>query len=128
MTKEASQIVTRIVACGSCRACCIGDAVFLHPESGDDVASYETETAIHPITGDERRMLKHKANRECVYLDANGCSIHARRPAACREFDCGEIYARLAQLPRPERRRLQRPLSAPVIEAGRRQWLARQQS
>lgn len=75
---------TRIVPCGRCTACCRGDAIYLHPECGDDESQYRTE----PV-GDGRSMLAHKRNRDCFYLDRrNGCMIWERRPTICRELDC----------------------------------------
>jgi len=77
---------TRFVPCGSCNECCRNDAIFMHPECGDDPATYETE----PYEG--RVILKHKDNGDCIYLDrATGCTIHERRPVVCRELDCREL-------------------------------------
>ena len=61
------------VPCNGCTLCCQGDAVRLQPE--DSVTEYRTEP--HPyIPG--ARMLAHKPNGECIYLDERGCSIHDR--------------------------------------------------
>lgn len=78
--------------CAGCRVCCINDAIILHPEMGDDVASYHTEAITHPLTGKPAVMLTHKANGECVYLGPAGCTIHHRAPAICREYDCRRQY------------------------------------
>jgi len=32
--------------------------------------------------------LAKKENGECIYLDGQDCSIHADRPAVCRDFFC----------------------------------------
>lgn len=73
----------RFVPCGTCNECCRGDAIFLHPECGDDPSDYSTEMY------QGRVILKHKPNGDCIYLDrAKGCTIHASRPAICRELDC----------------------------------------
>lgn len=78
---------TRDVPCNGCTVCCQNDAVFLHPECGDDPAKYQIE-----IADDGRAMLAHKPNRDCIYLDRDkGCTIHADRPVVCREMDCGEV-------------------------------------
>lgn len=74
---------TRSVPCGTCNECCRGDAIFLHPEHGDDASLYQTELY------QGRVILAHKTNGDCIYLDrALGCTIHDRRPTICREFDC----------------------------------------
>jgi len=73
----------RLVLCDGCTLCCQGDAVFLHPECGDDPRRYRTEPA------GERLMLAHKANGDCIYLQRrSGCTIWDRRPTVCREMDC----------------------------------------
>lgn len=75
---------TRIVPCNGCTACCHDDAVFLHPEGGDDLSAYKTEK-----TADGRFLVALQASRDCVYLDRkNGCTIWERRPTVCRELDC----------------------------------------
>ena len=102
-----------IVKCGACRACCRGEAVVLHPEHGDDVSSYETQPMPLPglgggglleklavaIGSSSRLLLKQKTNGDCIYLsDDAGCTIHARRPAMCRVFDCGGLVKRMLQI------------------------------
>lgn len=83
---------TRLVACGSCTSCCRGDAIFLHPECGDDTSRYETEK----YRG--RTILAHKDNGDCIYLDRDhGCTIHDRRPTICREMDCVVLLERLGE-------------------------------
>ena len=75
--------IVQNVPCGKCTACCQGDAIFLHPEMGDDITQYK-------ITFFEGRpVLQHKPNLDCIYLDRQkGCTIHDRRPAICQELDC----------------------------------------
>lgn len=92
-----------IVPCAGCRVCCINDAIILHPECGDDVSAFDAVAIKHPLTGKPAMMLKHKANGECVYLGASGCTIHDRAPAICREYDCRKQYL---AMPRSDRRRL----------------------
>lgn len=91
------------VPCNGCRLCCINDMIILHPEMGDDTGAYETVPCRNPITGKPARMLAHKANGECIYLGAGGCTIHDRAPAICREYDCRKMFLRFT---RPERKRL----------------------
>lgn len=80
------------VPCNGCRACCIDDLIFLHPEEGDDVSKYETEEATHPATGQKTLVLKHKPNGECIYLGPSGCLNYENRPVICRTFDCRKAY------------------------------------
>jgi Fe-S-cluster containining protein len=37
-------------------------------------------------------ILNRKDNGECIYLGADGCTIHDRAPWVCRTFDCRELY------------------------------------
>ena len=71
-----------------------GGRVILHPECGDDIASYQTEPAPADAIGVKsygtaaRYMLLHKDNMDCIYLGNDGCTIWDRAPAMCKEFDC----------------------------------------
>lgn len=107
------------VPCNGCTACCRNDLLFLHPELGDIAASYQTQSAVNPITGREGLALKHKPEGGCIYLGEEGCTIHDRAPAICREFDCRRFY--LGFTDRAERRRLVRQgfVSKDVLDAGR---------
>lgn len=90
------------VPCNGCTLCCRLDLIVLHPERGDDPARYLTEPMEHPMTGKTVHVLKHGPDGWCIYLGQNGCTIHDRAPAICREFDCGQAWA---MVPRAERRR-----------------------
>jgi len=111
------------VPCNGCTLCCEQDAVFLHPEHGDDPSLYETIEAIHPLTGERRLMLARGADgRSCVYLERGvGCRVYGQQPAMCREFDCRGFAKAFDALPRSERRRLKaRGVTDPaVLERGR---------
>lgn len=76
------------VPCGSCRLCCQGDAVRILTH--ENSSQWQTE----PHAYDPReRMLAHKPNGDCIYLDCSGCSIHNQpRPQQCVEMDCRNIY------------------------------------
>lgn len=79
-----------VVQCNGCTVCCQGDAIFLHPECGDDARSYETEMY------QGRHILKHKPNKDCIYLDRDtGCTIHHRKPTICRELNCAALVKNL---------------------------------
>ena len=101
------------VPCNGCTECCRnGQALVLHPEAGDDVASYR-----HRVTADGVSVLATEDGR-CVYLGDSGCTIYQRRPLLCRSFDCRKHYL---MLPRQDRDNLvQLGLSSrAVFNAGR---------
>ena len=77
---------TAHIPCNGRTTCCYRDAVRLLP--GDDESSYKTEP--HPYSPG-MRMLAHQKNGMCYYASNNGCTIHHRRPAQCREMDCRNI-------------------------------------
>lgn len=84
------------VPCNGCTACCRGDAISIHPELGDVAEDYQTVPHFVPqMAAEGVVMLAHDADLNCVYLTENGCSIHGRAPALCREFDCRKLAARL---------------------------------
>lgn len=76
-----------VVPCEGCTACCKRERIILVPEHGDDPFAYFV-TPTRRGDGEIQYMLRHKPNGDCVYLGANGCSIHDRAPWACRQFDC----------------------------------------
>jgi Fe-S-cluster containining protein len=85
------------VACGACHHCCRNEMVVL--QDNENPADYDCTT--HATPTDTIHVLRHQPNGDCVYLGANGCSIHGRHPMMCRVFDC----ARFAALwPRQRRR------------------------
>lgn len=111
------------VPCNGCTLCCRNDMLMLHPEGGDIVADYETETTVNPVTGRVGVMLKHQSNGDCVYLSRKtGCTIYDRRPLICREFDCRRFYLKIVeQTSRQERKKFVKNglLSNEVLRAGR---------
>ena len=96
------------VPCGSCRHCCQHQLLLLHPEQGDDPARYLTMAAVNPLTGRPGLALRHKPNGDCIYLGETGCGIHGSAPALCKAFDCRRFYLRFMEMPRGERRRIER--------------------
>lgn len=53
---------------------------------------YQTDP--HPyIPG--ARMIAHKPNGECIYLNEQGCGIHDRAPSLCRSADCRSLALRI---------------------------------
>lgn len=88
---------TATVPCGSCTLCCKSEAIILHPEHGDDPGNYETVAIEHPLKpGLPVYMIKPRDDGSlvCRYLGPFGCSIHAKRPTICREFDCRGLARR----------------------------------
>lgn len=110
--------------CNGCTACCKGDAIWLHPELGDDPSQYETVEYHHPLTGETGLILEHKQDGSCVYLDRDiGCTIYEKRPAICREFDCRGFYLKCVESMNGKARRkavAQGYLSKSVLAQGRR--------
>jgi uncharacterized protein len=106
------------VPCNGCTACCRHDLIVLHPECGDDVASYDTYQMPHPFLPKVVYALKRRANGDCVYLGPQGCTIYERAPTICREFDCRKQYLMHS---RAQRRELVAKglYDKAVLEAGR---------
>lgn len=115
--------ITRETNCAGCRRCCTNDAIILHPEHGDVASKYLTEPYVHPFTGKPVLMLAKKpGTTECIYLGPDGCKIHGRAPAICREFDCGLFLQHFMKRPRAERRRMVRDgmVGQDVLDQGAR--------
>lgn len=106
------------VPCNGCTACCQNDLLFLHPELGDRAEDYDTMPAVHPITGKPGLALRHKPTGGCIYLQPDGCSIHGRAPAICREFDCRKFVQALGGRPARRRAVMKGWASREVIHAG----------
>jgi Fe-S-cluster containining protein len=107
------------VTCGGCTECCrTNQGLFLHPEQGDDVQSYDVQVRIDPVSGNRVYLLATTENGACVYLGSTGCTIYGRRPLLCRTFDCRKHYL---ILPRQDRDNLVRLSlsSRAVFNAGR---------
>lgn len=95
-----------VVPCGSCTKCCNSNqGLFLHPDQGDEVSSYQFQILTERETGKPIYLLATKDNGECVYLGPAGCTIYSRRPLLCRAFDCRKHYL---TLPRQDRDNLVR--------------------
>ena len=94
------------VPCGTCHHCCQKELIPIRPERGDDPAAYDTFEADDPTTGKRERYLSHRPNGDCVYLGADGCTIHGRQPAVCKAFDCRVFFRKLYGLPMEKRDQL----------------------
>ena len=76
-----------------CTECCRSNqCLFLHPEQGDQMESYQHRVKADQPTGKPVFLLATEANGQCVYLGASGCTIYDRRPLLCRSFDCRKHY------------------------------------
>ena len=58
---------TREVPCGTCNQCCRNDAIFIHPECGDDASQYETESY------EGRIILKHNV---LIYVNLKNIDMY----------------------------------------------------
>jgi hypothetical protein len=106
------------VPCGGCTECCRSNqGLFLHPEQGDDVESYQFRV-VSGHGGNPVFLLATTHSGACVYLGSAGCTIYDRRPLLCRSFDCRQHYL---ILPRQDRDNLVRIglSSRAVFNAGR---------
>lgn len=106
------------VPCNGCTACCKRELIGLYPEQGDLAERYETVDAVNPLTGRPFKALAQKPDGDCVYLTERGCSIHDKRPAICRAFDCRRFVRDLGT--RADRRRAikARQIDPAIVEAG----------
>jgi len=81
LKKARYSFVNRIpadVPCGECRLCCTGvyELSEVHP--------YEKAALGLPV---DTPML-NEPGKPCQFLSETGCSVHSKRPAMCRIFDC----------------------------------------
>lgn len=82
------------VPCGSCSLCCQGDAIIIHKDFGDRVSDYDC------VRWNGVWKIRSKENGDCIYLNREkGCTIHHKRPAVCREFDCRGLVRRMGHNP-----------------------------
>lgn len=56
------------------------------PLSQAETRSGLYQLAARPVGG--QRILARRGDGACVYLVEERCSIYARRPSACRDYDC----------------------------------------
>lgn len=107
------------VRCNGCTECCRSNqGLFLHPDQGDKVETYQHRVLKDRETGNLLFLLATDEKGQCVYLGDAGCTIYDRRPLLCRSFDCRKHYL---ILPRKDRDNLVRLglSSRAVFNAGR---------
>jgi Fe-S-cluster containining protein len=70
------------VPCGSCNACCRSARMTIQvlPREGKHVE--------HTVDEQGNMWLAKRPDGTCVYLADGKCSIYAKRPLACRTYDC----------------------------------------
>lgn len=104
------------IECGSCRACCLRDVVKLHPKL-DDLDTFDWHYEQAP-SGEVFAVVDRRADGACVYLGDAGCTIHERKPVACRMFDCRVLYMETPAV-RRKRRISENPTMKLVYDAAR---------
>ncbi len=86
---------------------------------GDNPSAYLTQDIVSPLDGSSAKALLQKANGECVYLSADGCTIHNRAPQICRSFDCAALYRKFMSWADRKDPYVKKMLAGPVLQAGR---------
>lgn len=77
------------VPCGSCTSCCrSGQLIPVERDESDALAHISAEF-LGPMPGQTGTyVLLHDESGSCSQLTADGCSVYAHRPRACRSYDC----------------------------------------
>ncbi len=85
--------MTAKLICGACRACCQwnGDGPL------NAQVTEEESKRLLTIKVNGKHSLRTVVGGDCIYLTDKGCGIHARRPQACKAFDCRELYNTIRQ-------------------------------
>jgi Fe-S-cluster containining protein len=84
----------------------------LQPEKGDVVENYQHVYLLRDCK--KVAVLDRRMNGDCIYLGEDGCTIHDRAPAVCREFDCRRLWRESDRNGRRERKTLK-----PLFDRGR---------
>lgn len=82
-------ITRAVVPCNGCTLCCQGDLIRIEPH--EHALPFRTEP--HPVMAGAR-MLAHKPNGDCIYLESGRCTIHGHAPELCQAADCRIIAAK----------------------------------
>jgi Fe-S-cluster containining protein len=82
--------------CGRCSRCCSGKRIPLDPYEvariAEELGLSTTET-LEKYTDHGGALLAVRDGDVCVFLGANGCTIHPARPLACRLYPLGRRVA-----------------------------------
>jgi Fe-S-cluster containining protein len=78
------------VPCGACVGCCSSSwPIALRAEDAEIAAALPPALLIDPPGAPEGvRYMGYRSDGTCPMLEAGRCSVYARRPATCRDFDC----------------------------------------
>ena len=76
------------VPCGGCTLCCrSGELITLHADDEPPPGGYQT------MEVDGFGEVLAQVGGVCVYVTADGCSIHRWAPLVCKAFSCAGLYA-----------------------------------
>jgi Fe-S-cluster containining protein len=78
------------VACGECRGCCTSSYFIpVGPDEAEALAAIPKRLLFKaPGMPKGHYLLGYADNGHCALFKDNACSIYARRPRACRAYDC----------------------------------------
>ena len=78
------------VPCGKCTLCC---RTLIVPLAEEEYERYDWAWVTRADNGERLgRALRRNPNGDCVYLGADGCTIHGKAPHVCQRFDCRELF------------------------------------
>jgi Fe-S-cluster containining protein len=81
------------VPCHGCTACCRSGKLIPVEDDEVDALAHLPADCLVPMPGQPAgRFLRHDESGRCSQLTAEGCSVYAHRPQACRSYDC-RIFA-----------------------------------
>ena len=113
--KTHAQLIAREAAdvpCGTCTACCRASQ-FIHIEEGEEAFAAIPQALRVAAPGSPGvQIMGHDENGHCPMLVDDACSIYAKRPIACRAYDC-RIFSAAGVFP---------DKTQPEIASRARQW------
>lgn len=79
--------------CHSCGRCCHGRVIVVNPYELVRLARYRgvSTTALIAESTQGGTLLRRDDDEACVFLTAQGCSVHPARPLVCRTYPLGSI-------------------------------------
>jgi uncharacterized protein len=78
------------VPCGDCRGCCVSG--YPVPIRAQDAPMRAAIPAANLVASGGREFMTARADGTCPMLVERECSVYARRPQTCRDYDC-RIFA-----------------------------------
>jgi len=92
LSKEKKEaMIGSCVQCGTCCRLFFINLTQKEWESGayeTQVKASDVDDRFHVVQGYGGNILRQKKDGSCIYLKNNVCSIHTKRPQACRDFFC----------------------------------------